>query len=223
MSVKPPKRTPRAGRAARSRLERILDAAEQVAHDGGFEALTLRALAARLEAAPMALYRYVATKDELVNALLDRVLGRFPTRDFTSDDWVDDLRQFALAHRQLLVDHPWALAGFFSHPSPGRNATRVGEVALAILRRAGFSNELSVAVFGGVLALNYGWAAFFTNRSRASGAAAEQVRHALSSLPSAEFPHTAAVAREMADYASVRHYDLVLEQLLVGIQAAAPR
>src|SRR5262245_7663685 len=66
-------------RRARGSLSRelILDAAEAVAQQGGFDALTLRAVAERLQAAPMALYRHFATKEELVNALLDRVLGRF--------------------------------------------------------------------------------------------------------------------------------------------------
>jgi AcrR family transcriptional regulator len=201
--------------------EPILDAAEEVARRG-FEALTLRAVAAQLEAAPMALYRYFATKDELLNALLDRVLGRFAAAP-PSDDWVADLRGFARAHRQVLLDHPWALQAFFSHPSTGRNATRVGEIALDILHRAGFDAERAVAIFGGVLALNYGWAAFATARDTRPTRPAEQVRQALATLSRAEFPRTAAVAAEMAHYASERHYDLVLEQLLIGIQADATR
>ena len=54
----------------------ILDAAEAIAAQG-FTALTVRAVAARLGAAPMALYNHFATKEQLVDALLDRVLGRF--------------------------------------------------------------------------------------------------------------------------------------------------
>ena len=40
-------------------------------------------------------------------------------------------------------------------------------------------------------------------------------------LPRAEFPHTAAVAEEMAAYASDHHYELVLDQIMVGIWSAA--
>src|SRR5687768_15581146 len=101
----PPART----RRARGSLTRdlILDAAEEVARQG-FEALTLRAVAARLDAAPMALYRHFTTKEELVNALLDRILGRFAPEPPTGD-WIEDLRRFARAHRRLLDRHPWAL------------------------------------------------------------------------------------------------------------------
>src|SRR5687767_8351575 len=147
--------TPSHARRPRGSLNRdlILDAAEAVAQEG-FESLTLRAVAARIEAAPMALYRHFATKEQLVNALLDRVLGRFAPAP-PSGDWVADLRAFALSHRQLLDRHPWALAALFSHPNPGLNATRIGEVALAILSRAGFADERVVATFSGLIALNY--------------------------------------------------------------------
>src|SRR5437879_1817968 len=209
---------PRRPRGSLSR-ELILDAAEEVAQQG-FEALTLRAVAARLEAAPMALYRHFATKEELINALLDRVLGRF-VAETPSEDWVDDLRHFARAHRQLLDQHPWALAGLFSHPNPGLNATRIGEVALEILSRARFDNDGVVATFSGLLALNYGWSAFATARDALPANAAAQVRQALAALPRSEYPHTAAVAEEKAAYASDRHYELVLEQMLVGIWSAA--
>jgi AcrR family transcriptional regulator len=211
---------PRA-RYARGSLtdDRILDAAEEVAQQG-FEALTLRAVAARLGAAPMALYRHFATKDDLVNALLDRVLGRF-TPEPPTGDWVEDLRGFARAHRQLLARHPWAIEAFFSHPNPGLNATRIGEVALAILSRAGFDDERAVATFSGLIALNYGWTAFASAREAQPADAAGQVRTALAALLRAEYPHTAAVVGEMADYGNDRHYELVIDQLMHGVRAAA--
>src|SRR3954470_24193185 len=87
--------------------EVILDAAEAVAAQG-FDALSMRAVAARLGAVPMALYNHFATKEQLVDALLDRVLGRFEAEPAT-DDWSEDLRLFARAHRRLLVRHPWAV------------------------------------------------------------------------------------------------------------------
>ena len=170
----------------------------------------------------MALYRYFATKDDLVNALLDRVLGRFVASPPT-DDWLADLRRFTRAHRQVLSDHPWAMAGFFTHPSPGRNATRIGEVAFEILRRAFYTRESIVATFGGVLALNYGWTSFAAARTLETENAVEQVRRAMALLPRDEFPYTAEIAGEMISYGSDRHYDLVLDQYLTGIRIASER
>src|SRR5690242_284838 len=91
----------------------ILEAAERVAEQG-FESFSMRAVAARLEAVPMALYNHFKTKEELVAALLDRVLSRFEAPAPT-DDWVEDMRAFARAHRKLLAEHAWAVAPIFTN------------------------------------------------------------------------------------------------------------
>jgi AcrR family transcriptional regulator len=187
---KAPKARPRKPRGSLTR-ELILDAAEHVAASG-IDSLSMRAVAAELQAAPMALYRHFETKEDLLTALLDRVLGRFEP-DPPNDDWSEDLRRFARAHRQLLDRHPWALAALFTHPNPGPNAVRIGEVAFEILARAGFSEDQAVAAFSGVIALNYGWSSFTA----------------------------AAAIDEKADYGSERHYELVLDQLVVGIRESA--
>jgi hypothetical protein len=49
-------------------------------------------------------------------------------------------------------------------PNPGLGAVRVGEPALGILRRGGFTSDQAVAAFSGIIALNYGWSSFTTAR-----------------------------------------------------------
>jgi AcrR family transcriptional regulator len=209
-------------RRARGSLTRqvILDAAEQIAAAEGFDALTMRAVAARLAAAPMALYTHFSTKDELVDALLDRVLLRFRIED-RGDDWVEDLRNFARSHRELLVAHPWAVATLFSRPAPGLGAVRIGEVALEILKRGGLSDADAVAAFSGIIALNYGWSSFTTARDLDPASPAHDLAALLAALPREEFPLTVDVARQMGAYGSDDHYEFVLDQLLTGLRAAA--
>jgi AcrR family transcriptional regulator len=137
----------------------ILDAAEAIVAADGYAALSMRAVAARLGSVPMALYNHFATKDALVDALLDRVLARFEPPPVT-DDWAADLAAFARAHRRLLSQHPWAVAPLFARPNPGPAAVRIGEHAFAILARGSFTEEDAVAAFSGVIALNYGWSSF---------------------------------------------------------------
>ncbi len=197
----------------------ILDAAEAVAASG-FDALTMRAVAAELGAVPMALYTHFATKDELVDALLDRVLGRFAP-DPPTGDWVEDLRRFARAHRLLLTTHPWAVAPLFARPNPGLGSVRIGELALQILRGGGFSGSRAVAAFSGIVALNYGWSSFTTARDRAQAATGDDIRAALAGLPPADYPLTVEVAADLGAYGSDDHYELVLAQLLDGLRAAA--
>ena len=141
----------------------ILDAAEAVAEQG-FEAFSMRAVAARLGAVPMALYNHFATKEQLVAALLDRVLGRFeppPSRPTTGSRTCARSRARTA---QLLARHAWAVAPIFTNPSPGLSAVRIGELAMAILKRGGLTDAQAVAAFSGVIAINYGWASFTVDR-----------------------------------------------------------
>jgi AcrR family transcriptional regulator len=189
---------PRRKRGSLTR-ELILDAAEELAREG-WDSLSMRSVAARLKAAPMALYNHFADKDELVDALLDRVLSRFEPPP-TTGDWPEDLRAFARAHRKVLTDHAWAVSPLFSHPTPGMSAVTVGEHALAVIRRGDVTNDEAVAIFSGIIALNYGWSSFTAAR-QLDPTAGEQVAAAMATLPAEAFPNTAAVAAEMAGYGS---------------------
>lgn len=210
--VKPRTRRPRNSLSQ----EEILDAAETLA-ETGFAAVTMRAVATELGSAPMALYNHFATKDELVDALLDRVALRFEP-DAETDDWCEDLRRFAYAHRRILADHPWAVAPLFTQPYPGLGAARIGEIALRILRRGGVSNSDAVAAFLGVMALNYGWASFTTARDHDPAGRGGEVAGLLAMLPAAEYPLTVEVAAEMGGYGSDEQYAFVLDQMLTGLR-----
>ena len=194
----------------------ILDAAEAVAVNG-FDGLTMRAVAARLGAVPMALYNHFATKEALVDALLDRVLGRFEPEP-PSDDWIEDLRAFARAHRRLLTRHPWAVASLFSQPSPGLSSVRVGELGLGILRRGGLSDADAVAALSAVIALNYGWASFTSARELDPEGPSHDVGAALAALPPETFPLTVRTAKEWGAYGSDAHYEFALAQFLSGLR-----
>jgi AcrR family transcriptional regulator len=186
----------------------ILEAAERVAEQG-FEHFSMRAVAGRLEAVPMALYNHFKTKEELVAALLDRVLGRFEAPTPT-DDWVEDMRAFARAHRALLAAHKWAVAPIFTNPNPGLSSVRIGELAMQILTRGGLTNREAVAAFSGIIAIDYGWASFTVERDLDVGAM-------LGALPAESFPLTVATAADWGDYGSDADYEFVLGRFLDGL------
>jgi AcrR family transcriptional regulator len=186
----------------------ILEAAERVAEQG-FEQFSMRAVAARLEAVPMALYNHFQTKEELVAALLDTVLSRFEAPAPT-DDWIQDMRAFARAHRRLLAEHAWAVAPIFTNPNPGLSSVRIGELALQILTRGGLTNRQAVAAFSGLIAINYGWASFTVRRDLDVGAA-------LAVLPAESFPLTVATAADWGRYGSDEDYEFVLGTFLAGL------
>lgn len=195
----------------------ILDAAERLARSG-VDQVTMRAVATEAHAAPMALYNHFHSKEDLLDALLDRVLGRLrlPRR---SGRWLLDIRRFARAHLRFLETVPWALPGYFRNPFPGPNSTRVSEFVLSVLAEAGFSTKAAVAALSGIVALNYGVTSFMLGN--ASGGV-KSARLAMAGLDRAEFPSTFAATRDLAAYASPEHYEMMLDWLLAGLEKDQP-
>lgn len=217
---------PPKGRPARGTLSRaaILAAALDLVEGAGFEALTMRGLAGALGSGAMALYRHFRDRDELVEALLDDLLGSIPLTLDDRDDWPAQLRQLARAHRALLVRVPSAIPYFLATPRSGPRAALFGEVLLGVLHRAGFSDEAAVGGFYTLLALNYGFASFEARRQQPGtpeDPTAERIRRtqvALALLPEHEFPLTVALAGPLARFATTAaYYDFALDVVVGGM------
>jgi AcrR family transcriptional regulator len=121
--------------------DRILRAAVEFADKDGVGALTVRELAGRLGFEAMALYRHVASKDEILAGMMDVVLADLEPIH-ASGDWASAIRKGALQLHGLLTAHPWA-AGLFTRPTAGMQPARIRfmESLLACLAEAGFSKE----------------------------------------------------------------------------------
>ena len=68
----------------------------QAQHIGG---LTIRSLAEKLGVKPMSLYHYVANKDEILDAIDDRVYGEIEL-PLPGSDWQAEMRRRAISARQ---------------------------------------------------------------------------------------------------------------------------
>ena len=72
-----------------------------------------------LDVAPMALYRHVANKDDLIDAMVDVVFGEIGV-PAGGGDWKTAMRQRAIAVRDALARHRWAVGLMESRQTPGR-------------------------------------------------------------------------------------------------------
>jgi len=88
-------------------LERIVAAAIELADAGGLAALSMSRLAEKLGFTTMSLYRYVASKDDLLVLVLDATLGLPPQPP--DGDWREQCAVWARALRDAYRRHPWAL------------------------------------------------------------------------------------------------------------------
>ncbi|MGW0939555.1 TetR/AcrR family transcriptional regulator [Streptomyces sp. NPDC002666] len=111
-------------------MEAVLTAAVALLDEAGEQALTLRALAARLGTGVGSIYWYVSGKDELLDRAIDHVLGGVLTAvegQVRSDDPIDDLRVMAVTLFDAIVDRPWLGAHFMRNIAERGNSLRLYE------------------------------------------------------------------------------------------------
>ncbi|MFD3463723.1 TetR/AcrR family transcriptional regulator [Nocardia fluminea] len=116
-------------------LDQILDAATEVADAEGFAALSMNRVAKQLGFTAMSLYRYVDSKNTLVDLLMDRVVGP-PPEIVAGTPWRVGLESWALAEFERLGRHLWWLDIPLSRPPMGPNNMAWLETALQILAEA---------------------------------------------------------------------------------------
>jgi AcrR family transcriptional regulator len=110
----------------------IVAAAIALADEGGLEAVSLRKVAARLEAGPMRLYGFISTKEDLFDLMVDEVHAEILPEEQPSD-WREALRVIAGRTRQAALRHEWLADLLGGRPALGPNALAVTEATLAAL------------------------------------------------------------------------------------------
>lgn len=128
-----------------SRAE-ILRAALTIADAEGATALTMRRVATAVGAStPMSLYRYVGSKDGLVDLMIDAVYGEVPLPGQPAAHWRTALERLALDTWAVLLRHLWFGELVYTRPPVGPNALRYFDFRFALLEPLGRSaDELSL-------------------------------------------------------------------------------
>jgi AcrR family transcriptional regulator len=129
-------------------LDRIVEAAVQLADAEGLEGLSMRRVAAELGTGTMSLYRYVPGKGELLDLMLDRVQRPSePPADLGDGGWRAALEALARETLALYRRHPWLLQVNQSRPILGPSALDGMEKVLSLIRPMGLSDpELVSAI-----------------------------------------------------------------------------
>ena len=122
--------------------ERVLRTAVALADQGGIESLSMRKLAQALDVVAMALYRHVANKDELLDALVDVVIEEIDP-PLEGADWKAALRTRILSARRALLRHPWASRLMESRKTPTPVVLGYMDSMIGMFRTGGFSLDLT--------------------------------------------------------------------------------
>jgi len=114
----------------------IVAAAVRLADSQGLESVSIRKVAAALDAGPMRLYGYLATKQELLDLMVDAVHAEIAGQDPGAHDWRDTLRSVARTTRQVALQHEWLVDLLGGRPHLGPHALAVLETSASAFARA---------------------------------------------------------------------------------------
>lgn len=128
------------GRPARIDRARVLSEALATADEHGLGALTMAALADRLDVTPMALYRHVANKADLLDGVVELLLTEFPLPD-PELPWRERLSALAGHIRASAHRHPSVFPLLLQRPATTAEARRTRGAVHAALSEAGIPED----------------------------------------------------------------------------------
>lgn len=200
--------------------QRVVAEAVGLADREGVDGLSMRRLADALGAGAMSLYRYVANKDELLDAMIDTVFAEIELPPEEAD-WQSAMRKRSVSARQVLARHRWAIGLMDSRTSPGPAHLRHREAITACLRTAGFTVVMATHASWLLDSYVYGYALQESGLPfDTAGDLADLVEDVyLPQLPPDEFPYLneSAAALVAAGYDPTQEFgfglDLVLDAL----------
>lgn len=129
-------------RRAPLRKDRVLRAAVVLADQAGIDSVSMRKLAEELDVVPMALYKHVASKEELLDGMVDAVIGEIDP-PLTGHDWKRAVRERILSARRALQRHPWAPGVIESRTNSTMVVLQYMDSMIGLFRAGGFSVDLT--------------------------------------------------------------------------------
>jgi AcrR family transcriptional regulator len=164
------KRGPRPGLSA----EAIVEAAVRIADAEGLEAISMARVAAELGFTTMSLYRYVASKDELLQLMFNASALGAESIVLEGDDWRSRLRAWAIIQRDMLDLHPWITQMPMPAPPLAPNSLHFVERGLQALDGTGLADAEKIRVIGLLASYTLSEARMANDAARAAAAAQAQ-------------------------------------------------
>ena len=149
----------------------IVDAALEMADAGGLDGVSFRRLAATFGVTPMALYRHVRDKDQLLDLMAGRLLDELDVVTDGASTWQEELRRLGNSFLALVAAHP-AAPFLLSRPFESPGSRRVSLALFGILDRAGFETRDTVHLLQALTGMLLGPA---VHRATYAAAAARKV------------------------------------------------
>jgi len=177
----------------------IVDAAVRIADAEGLEAISMARVAAELGFTTMALYRYVGSKDELLQLMFNASALGAESLVIEGDDWRSRLRSWAVIQRDMLDRHLWITQMPMPAPPLAPNSMHFVERALETMERTGLTDSEKFRVIGLLSSYTLSEARQANDAARAAAAAAKAAAESGSDEAPGPPPTYEAMLRALVD------------------------
>jgi AcrR family transcriptional regulator len=199
--------------------ERVLSTAVGLADRGGLELLSMRKLAAALRVEAMSLYHHVASRDDLLDGMVERVVSEIQAPE-PGVPWKEAMRRRAISAHAVLRRHPWATALLMSRINVGAVMLHYIDATVGCLRQAGFSIALADRAWNALDCYIYGFTLHEQKFPVDPEEYASAAQHFLPMLSPETYPHMREMAEQVADgsYDGLLDFGFGLELILDGLE-----
>jgi AcrR family transcriptional regulator len=198
--------------------ERILIAAIHLADKGGLESLSMRKIAQELGVQAMSLYNHVANKDDLLDGIVDIVIGEIEVPDL-GIDWQTAMRRWANSAHEVLLRHPWATMLIVSRINVGPAMLRYIDATLGCLCEAGFSFEMADRAWNAIDSHIYGFTLQELNFPIKTTEYVKTAKEYIPNIPADRYPYMNRLTHHIIDgnYDGIADFKFGLELILDGL------
>jgi AcrR family transcriptional regulator len=204
------------GRAPLSR-ERVLRAGISLADEAGIDSLTMRGLGRALGVEAMSLYNHVANKDDLLDGMVDVVVGDIVVPP-AGTPWRSAMRARCISAHEQLLAHPWAAMQITSRYSIGPGMTRYLDATLGRLREGGFSIEGALDAWNALDSHLYGFTLQELNLPFEVEESSAVSASVLPQIPADQFPHVVEVIGHVMAHGRREDFTFGLDLILDGLE-----
>jgi AcrR family transcriptional regulator len=199
----------------RSRLtsEAITEAAMRLADAEGLEAVSIRRVAAELDARAMSLYDHFASKDELLASMTDEVVGEMLVSQPLPEAWREAVGVSARRMFAASAAHPWLISVFAKRPRPGPNSVKLAKQ----MARAFATFPLEPSDVWNVQGIVNDYVIGYSFRTVATPNP-EDMKTAIGASDVVEVPELTALPDNLRTRSSIDRFDLGLQTVLDGIE-----
>jgi AcrR family transcriptional regulator len=216
-------------RSALSRQD-VLATALRLIDADGVEALSMRRMGKALGRDPMRLYRFASSKDELLEGVVELVLGELRVPALEAGNWEDVLRRTAHAFREIALAHPHVVPLLVTRPLATPLALRpLGtlrplEDLLELFIGAGFDARGALHAYRLYMGFLQGHVLNeLQERVHDPEETDDLLRLGLHRLPANEFPRLRSLAAELASYDGLQELEEGLDIVLGGLRRQLDR